>query len=257
MKKIILVVFLVVLGIRFFAQGPPITTETPIMLGLGGNGIRTFGKLIVKENVSVYVHPIAIPYNITPKFQVGAIVPFKRVAINNGPSTNGLADVAFFSKYQLYKKDEKAKTFRVLARYIQRFPTAKTSETPSLGMGLYESYFGLVVGRITSKIGMYGDAGITIKEGAGSESLPYNLSVGIPLLPQQYPQKQINTFLEFNGNYVFQSQVHELFLSPGVQYIPGRRLLLETSFQYPVLQQNITENKTLYRWMLGARLLIN
>ncbi len=239
------------------AQGPPITTETPVMLGLGGNGIRTFGKFISKENAAIYVQPVGIPFNVTAKFQVGAIVPFKRIAIKDGPSTHGIADLAFFSKYQLYKKDGKAKTFRVLARYKQTFPTAKTSEIPAIGSGIYKSYFGLIVGKISSKIGIYGDAGISINEGSTSENLPYNFSVGIPLLPQQYPQKQINTFLEFNGNYVFQSKVHEVFVAPGLQYIPGRRVLFETSFQYPILQQNILYNKTQFRFLFGARFLIN
>jgi len=35
------------------AQGPPIFTDTPILLSLDGGGIRTFGQLISKENAKL------------------------------------------------------------------------------------------------------------------------------------------------------------------------------------------------------------
>ena len=105
--------------IALFAQGPPITTETPIMLGLEGNGIRTFGKFISKENVNVYIQPIAIPYNISSKFQIGGIFPIKFITPKGKAMTGGFADITVFAKYQLYKKDETAKTFRILANIKQ------------------------------------------------------------------------------------------------------------------------------------------
>jgi len=69
MKQYLTVILLFSLTANVFSQGPPITTATPIMLGLEGNGVRTFGKFISKENVNIYVQPIGIPYNVTPKFQ--------------------------------------------------------------------------------------------------------------------------------------------------------------------------------------------
>jgi len=66
------ILFLFVATISF-SQGLPITVETPVMLGLEGSEIRTFGKIISKENTSIYVQPFSIPYNISLKFQVGGI----------------------------------------------------------------------------------------------------------------------------------------------------------------------------------------
>ena len=77
MNKLVIIFFGILSATTVLAQGPPITAETPIMLGLEGNGIRTFGKFISNENVTIYMQPIAIPYNITSKFQVGAVFPFK------------------------------------------------------------------------------------------------------------------------------------------------------------------------------------
>lgn len=238
-----------------FAQGPPITTETPVMLGLEGSGIRTFGKVISKENTTIYVQPFAIPYNISPKFQVGAIFPFKFINPNRMDGVGGFGDLSVFAKYQLFKKDGTAKTFRILAHAKQTFPTGKTSSTPAIGADLYQTYLGLIVGRISSAIGLYSNFGYTITP--ESDNFIYNFSVGIPLLEQKYPQKQLNTFLELNGKYIIDPKVHTLFLSPGLQFIPGRRILFETSFQIPILQENITTNKTNYMLLIGTRFLIN
>jgi len=257
MNRQLLTILLLVFTIKLFAQGPPITTATPVMLGLEGSGIRTFGKFISKENANIYIHPIGIPYNITSKFQVGGIFPFKFVTPKGAETNGGIADITLFTKYQLYKKDGKAKTFRVLANLKQSFPTGKTSSTPKIGSGLYQTYIGLIVGKISSAIGIYGDFGYNIISNGATDNFLYNFSVGIPLLPQKYPQKQINTFLEFNGNYVFDAKIHTLFISPGLQFIPGRRILFETSFQIPIFQENITTNKTKYMVLVGTRFLIN
>ncbi len=241
---------------NLFAQGPPITVGTPVMLGLEGGGIRTFGKFISKENTSIYIQPFAIPYNIGTKFQVGVVLPFVFKTPNNMETSGGFGDMAIFAKYQLYKKDGKAKTFRILGTVKQTFPTGKTNSLPPIGSDLYQTQIGLVLGRITSAIGIYGDLGYNITNRNASDNFTYNFSVGIPLLAHQYPQKQINTFLEFNGNYILDSSIHTFFISPGIQFIPGRRILFETSFQIPLLQQNITTNKTNYMFLLGTRFLI-
>jgi len=257
MKSYLIAISFLILTTSVFSQGPPITTATPVMLGLEGGGIRTFGKFISKENANIYVQPIGIPYNITPKFQIGGIFPFKFITPNGAETNGGISDITLFTKYQLYKKDGTAKTFRVLANIKQSFPTGKTSSNSQIGSGIYQTYLGLIVGKISTAIGVYGDFGYNITSSRATNNFLYNFSVGIPLLPQKYPQKQINTFLEFNGNYVIDPKIHMLFISPGLQFIPGRRLLFETSFQIPIIQENITTNRTKYTLLLGTRFLIN
>ncbi|VAW11540.1 hypothetical protein MNBD_BACTEROID05-1111, partial [hydrothermal vent metagenome] len=124
---------------NLLAQGPPITVGTPVMLGLEGGGIRTFGKFISKENANIYIQPFAIPYNITPKFQVGTILPFVFKTPKSSSTVGGFGDMAIFAKYQLYKKDGKAKTFRILGTIKQTFPTGKTSSSPPIGSDLYQT----------------------------------------------------------------------------------------------------------------------
>lgn len=257
MNRLIIIILVVFSTNNVFSQGPPITADTPVMLGLEGSAIRTFGKFISNDNSNIYIQPIGIPYNITPKFQVGGIFPFRFVTPKGEDTKGGLADIALFTKFQLYKKDGKAQTFRILATVKQSFPTGKTLSTPKIGSGIYQTYVGLIIGNITTSVGVYGDFGYNRTSNGTTDNFLYNFSIGFPLLPQKYPQKQINTFLEFNGNYVIDPKIHTLFISPGLQFIPGRRMLFETSFQTPIVQNNNTTNKTNYMILLGARFLIN
>ncbi|MBL4568272.1 MAG: hypothetical protein JKY69_00905 [Flavobacteriaceae bacterium] len=200
----------------------------------------------------MYVQPIGIPFNITPKFQVGAIFPFKFVTPKGGETAGGLSDITLFTKYQLYKKDEVAKTFRILASLKQTFPTGN-----SVSSGIYQTYVGLIIGKISTAIGLYSDFGYTITSGNATDNFLYNFAVSIPLLPQKYPQKQLNTLLELNGSYMLDQELHTLFIAPGLQFIPGRRILFETSVQLPIIQDSSISNKTNYMLLVGTRFLIN
>ncbi len=257
MKRILFNLAIILLCFRAPAQGPPILTGTPVMLGLEGNGIRTFGKYIAKEDVSIYLQPIAIPYNITPKFQVGGILPFKYLKPRGAKAAAGFADASLFAKYQLYKKDGRAKTFRILGKVQHSFPTGNTLSSPPIGAGIHQTLFGLIAGRISPAIGIYGDFSYVLTGGGATDRLLYNFALSVPLLPQQYPQKQINTLLEFNGSYLLDPQTHSLFISPGLQFIPGRRILFEASLQMPLQQPTEASNKTRYMLLAGTRFLLN
>ena len=124
-----------ILATTVLAQGPPINTDTPIMLGLEGGGIRTFAKFVrrttllqdgdeipddMDRQVTVRVTPIAIPYNLlSDKIQVGVIVPFMDVDFEStvqDMSSFGIGDVRVFAKYLLYQRDRKKETFRIASK---------------------------------------------------------------------------------------------------------------------------------------------
>ncbi len=253
---IILLSIIAISTVKIQAQGPPIYTGTPILLGLDGGGVRTFGKYISKENATAYVQPIAIPYNITAKLQVGAIVPFVRKSPDGLAANSGVGDVMAFAKYLLIQKDGSGKTFRLMARVKETFPTAKTNEMPALGSGAYQTDVGLVGGYISTKIGIYGEVGYNFTSDHLPDNLIYNLAVGLPLLPQQYPPKQLNVFLEFTGNYATSVKLNSLFIAPGIQAILGRRLLFESGIQLPLTQDVPDGQKTNFIFLLGTRILI-
>ncbi len=240
-----------------YSQGPPITVNTPVMLGLGGSGIRIIGKFISKENSTIYVNTIGIPYNISPKFQVGGLIPFKFINPKGTDYSSGFSDLSLFAKYQLYKKDETAKTFRILTHLKQSVPTGKTNSTPPIGTGFYQTYLGLIIGSISTKTGIYGDVGYQFSGNHSTDIITYNSSIGVPLFPITYPQNQLNTYLELNGEYIIDTKSHILSISPGLQFIPGKRILFETSFQLPITQRKIKSEKTNYSLLLGTRILLN
>jgi len=253
---IFLLAIFILRTVKMQAQGPPIYTGTPILLGLDGGGIRTFGKYISKENATAHVQPIAIPYNFTAKLQVGTIVPFVRKSPDGLGANSGLGDVVAFAKYLLFQKDGSGKTFRVMARVKETFPTAKKDEMPALGSGAYQTDVGLVGGYVSTKIGLYGEVGYNFTSDNLPDNLIYNLAVGLPLLPQQYPPKQLNVFLEFTGNHVTSQKQNTLFIAPGIQAILGRRLLFESGIQLPLTQDVPDGQKTNFIFLLGTRVLI-
>ncbi len=257
-RQITLSGLFVLFSCTLFAQGPPIFTGTPVMLGLEGRGLRTFGKYIAKENASAYVHPVAVPYNINQDLQVGGIFPYVRKDPEQDevPARSGLGDIAAFFKHEVFQKDWEGKTLRGLVKIQETFPTGNTAEPPPLGSGEYQTRIGFVSGFVTTEYGLYTELGYNITSSTATETFTYDLAFGLPLLPQQWPPKQLNTYLELNGNYGLDSDQNTLFLSPGVQFIAGKRVLLETGVQYPLIEEVPEGMQTEFMYTLGTRILI-
>lgn len=256
MNKLITISLFIFSVTTTFAQGPPIYTETPILLGLDGGGIRTFGKYISKKNATVYVQPIAIPYNIGSKLQVGTIAMFINKNPDGMPSQSGIGDLAVFAKYELYRKDGKAKTFRVITKLNQVFPTGKTTTNPPIGNDSWQSQLGLASGYVTLKYGLYAEVAYNITSNGLPDNLIYNVALVYPLLPQKYPPKQINLDLELNGNYMTDIKSNSLFASLGLQWILGKQALVETGIQLPLIEKVPDELETNFIYTLGTRILI-
>ncbi|NIT70998.1 hypothetical protein GWO43_08900 [candidate division KSB1 bacterium] len=101
-------------------------------------------------------------------------------------------------------------------------------------------------------------------------SVAYNLAFGYRLLPavyETYPSPQLNGFLEINGittnrNSINDQEVQDsggtrIFLSPGIQYVGGRRWLLEASLQIPIVDEpNGTQLGTNWTVSFGTRVLL-
>ena len=250
------VCLLVLISMEINAQGPPVFSDTPILLGLEGRGVRTFGKYISKKNGDIYLQPIAIPVNITPKLAVGAIIPFVSKSIKGKSTQSGVGDMAVFLKYVVLQKDYSGKTFRSMLKITERFPTGRTSSDPPIGIDASQTHFALVTGYITTKYGIYTDVGYNIVSNHNDDVFVYNMAFSYPLLPQKYPPRQVNLSVDFNGNYISKSKINTLFISPGVQFIPGRKILLESGIQLPIVEEVPQSQKTNFMLLLGTRILI-
>lgn len=275
-----------------FAQGPPINTDSPIVLGLSGRAVRTFGKLVrvsklLKEGeqiadpndskVTLWETPIALPYNFTDRLQVAAIVPFLNATASSraqSASNFGLGDLRFYAKYVWYQSDGRNKTFRIASRADVKLPTGEQNKAPALGTGSTDVAFSSVAGWIEDRVGLYLEGGYSLNTSSGAvnygNSVFYNLAVGYRLLPavyETYPSPQLNGFLELNGTTTARNTVGSvrdansggttLFLSPGLQYVGGRLWLVEASYQYPIVREpNGTQLAVSGTVSLGVRVLL-
>ena len=256
MKKSKLNIWFVVLAVCAFsltnellAQGPPINTDSPILLGLEGGGFRTFGKIVSTDQGETYIQPLAIPYNLTTDFQIGIIQPFISTYPKNKNNNSGFGNLSLFAKQMLLQIDSKAKTFRSLLKFTQTFPTGASS----VSADVYSSQFMLVTGFVTLDYSLNTSIGYSFVSGNLPDNLVYNFAFGYPLLPQKYPPFQLNLYLELNGQHTFDVNKSILFFSPGIQLITSSIFLFESSFQFPIVDDSGIMKFT---YSLGIRYLI-
>lgn len=239
MKKIIKIIlcYLFISQI-IIAQGPPIFTDSPILLGLEGGGIRTFGKFISSESGNIYAQSLVIPYNLTTDLQIGGMQPFVIQSLDNGENKLGFGNFSIFSKYSIIQIDAMAKTFRALLKFTQSFPTGAEEVSPAN----YVSQLAIVTGYVTTKYGIYGTVGYNFVSNNLSNNFIYNFAFGYPLLPQRYPPFQLNLFIELNGSHILDQKKHFLLVSPGFQLVTSSTFLVESGFQIPIIDDRNTIN---------------
>jgi hypothetical protein len=274
------------------AQGPPIQTDTPILLGLEGkavmlrtivvsksrlyqDGSRIPDPLNRKVNASLF--PVTIPYNVTTDVLIGATLPLASVRVKSrGESTQsfGLSDISIFAKYLVVQVDRLQETFRIIGKGSVKLPTGSETRNPPLGTGTTDVSIGGVAAWIGNRFGAYGDVSYSFIGTSGGtrygDVLGYNIAVGFRLSPavyEAYPTAQWNLYLELNGRLSAKNDLngtidpnsggHAIFLSPGVQLIPSRFFLLEASWGVPLIQSlNGTQLGTDFSLVMGARVLL-
>ncbi len=274
------------------AQGPPIHTDTPIMLGLEGRGVRSFLKTVrktrllsegseiedpINRRATATLVPIIVPYNLATRFQVGVIAPFVRKelgTVSSNATRSGLGDVTLYGKFLVLQRDGRKETFRVAVKGRVKLPTGSEETTLPLGTGSTDLGTNLVAGWVKQRWGLFAEALYTHTTGHNGrkpgELFGFNLAVGyraIPKVYRTYPAKQLNLYLELNGStegrrefegtVVADSGGSIVYLSPGIQYVGGRRWLVEASWQIPMVDHpNGTQLGTDWTFSLGGRVLI-
>ncbi|MCH7964250.1 MAG: hypothetical protein IH852_09970 [Bacteroidetes bacterium] len=246
--KLVSISLLLFVSINLYAQGPPIFTDSPLLLGLEGGGIRTFGKYISTESGQTYIQPLVVPYNVTTDFQIGGIQPYVFRSPNNDESQSGFGNFTLFGKYSIIQIDGRAKTFRALLKYTQTFTTGASN----VSVNANASQFSIITGYVTINYGIYGTVGYTFVSSDLPDNLIYSFAFGYPLLPQKYPPFQLNLFLELNGTHTLEVNKHLLFVSPGLQLMTSSTFLIETGVQIPVVDDR---NTTKFAYTLGIRFL--
>jgi hypothetical protein len=274
------------------AQGPPIITDTPILLGLEGKAVMLRSILLSKSrlyqggnkisdspdrSILATAVPVVVPYNVTSDLLVGAVLPLLNVRSRStagSVTSTGLGDISIFAKHVFVQIDDLQETFRIIGKAGLKFPTGSKNLIPPLGTGSWDASIGTVAGWIGKRVGLYGDVSYTFNGSSEGYSygnmFSYNAAVGFRLSPavyEAYPSTQWNLYLEALGKYVGKDAIndvdnensggHTLMLAPGLQWIPSRVLLAEVAVQFPAFQSpNGTQLGTSFGLVAGVRVLL-
>ena len=294
--KRLLFLILVSLTSQFaFGQGPPINTNTAFVVGLEGAAIRSFGKVVRKstlladgkKEVTVFALPVMVPYEVIPNklVVIGAIAFLDKRMIRTLDGTResrgaaGLGDLKLLAKYQFVQHDTKRSSFRMTYLGGLKLPTGRADTTlPAplqLGTGSYDFIAGSIATYVRDRWGLNAEAIFNKNTKAHDyqfgDILSLNLALGYRFFPRVYeiyPSPYSTVYLElltqFSGKNLKQEAELDnntggkiVFLSPGIQYVLSRTLLVEASVQYPVVQDlNGTQLGTDFSINVGIRWLI-
>ena len=233
----IAVVIFLLSPIDLVAQGPPITSDKPIMLGANSIVVKTLTEIRNTEFGTFSKIPLMIHYLPSSNTLVGIYTPlvqyqFDGVSID--PTGETLGDIELVGKYQFYRKDNTGKTFRMVAKTIQTLPTGKNFGLDGISTRTYQSYVGMVAGYESIKYGISNELGFNWSPENDRDEFRYKLGFGLPLLKPTYPVKQINLYFEYQNNWFIEANEYALLYAQGIQYAKGR-LTLETAIQLPLI----------------------
>ncbi len=253
MKKIF-VFFLICWSISqpLQAQGPPIMTDKPIMMGGNRSAFMTSVQHRANRLLNFTYIPIMFHHDFSDKVELSLMpsVVFQE-DLKNG---FGLGDAGIELKYQFVRNDKLGKTFRMATRTRQVFPTGKNFRTFDLGLGAWQTNIAVLGGIESLKYGIQGELGYTFiyseknLENNGEvmpNMLEAKLGFGLPLLKPTYPVKQLNLYFEYEGVYMSKflhegihdyGAQHGVYFAQGIQYAI-KQWTFDFSVQAPLSQK--------------------
>lgn len=254
-KIIILTLLSAVMISDIQAQGPPITADKPIMLGSNSVIIKTLTEIRNTDEGTFTKVPFMFHYLPTSNTLIAVHVPLTTYSFDDeglGRNGSSLGDINILGKYQFYRKDGKAKTFRMVVKTLQTLPTGKDFGPDEISAGVYQGYYGIVAGYESIKYGLSNEIGYNISPSGDQDEFRYKFGVGLPLLKPTYPVKQINLYFEYSSNWRMEKDAYEMLYAQGIQYAKGR-LTLEAAVQVPLIQSNMEEFELNSNILLGTR----
>ncbi|WP_010520580.1 hypothetical protein [Aquimarina agarivorans] len=250
--KIFLSTVLVLLMQSVLAQGPPITSDKPIMLGGKSFTVKTLTEIrTTQRGTSIYI-PLMFHYLPTSNSLVSVHTPLVSYDIENLDKKTALADIQIQGKYQFFRKDGTGKTFRMVVKTLQTLPTGKPIDLIGLSTQKYQGYYGLVSGYETLKYGISSEIGYNLSEDKSLNEMRLKLGFGLPLLKPQYPNKQLNLYFEYTNSWLTNRDWYQLLYAQGVQYAL-KNITWEVAVQAPLVNDVAEGRKLKYSVFLGTR----
>ena len=222
-----------------FAQGPPILTDKPIMLGAGNSTVRTLTEIRHTNRGRFINTPFIYHYLPTPNILVGVHVNYLNYlfefssGLGNG---RNLGDISLIGKYQFLRKDQTGKTFRMAFKTLQTLPTGKKLDIDMISMGTYQSYVGLIAGYESIKFGINQELGYALMPESTKDEIRYKVAFGLPLLKPSFPLRQLSLYFEYQASWFVERRDYLLMYAQGLQYSHGR-MTFEMAYQWPLSQE--------------------
>jgi hypothetical protein len=232
----ILLFLAIIISENAIAQGPPIRTDKPIMLGERKGTFRTYYQYFKHAGNHYHIVPFMVDYNLRNNIEIGVELPFAALSSQLRSEGFQLGDMMLKGKYQFIRKDGPGKTFRMGAKATGMFPTGRPSEVPHVGMGAYQIGLGLLAGMESLKYGVVGELAYIYFDRLHPDFVESRLSFGLPLLSPSYPIKQLTLYFEYEGRWMPENNDHAAYFAQGLQWAFGR-YALEASFQVPLVER--------------------
>lgn len=241
------------IAVTAFAQGPPIITDKPIMIGEKRIILKTLTRLEVREDTRFFNAPFMVHYIIKPNLLVAGHFPYAGINhIEHNHRKTGLGDISLQAKYQFFRWDKSRKTARAALKVQQYFPTGFDSDNYEISVGEWQTFVGVTFGYEALRYGLGANIGFHYVDNEPN-FFHYKLSAGLPLMPLVYPPNQINLYFEYDGEINLDNGSHNLFLAQGIQYAI-KRITFETSIKIPLVQNDTGKQK--YTLLFGTRFII-
>ncbi len=242
------------------------------------------------RRVLVRTTPIVIVHGLRQGLSAIGVFPLVDKSVDldapDRPGTSsgvGLGDATFLLKWRLLKKDRGRGTFQLAAELGIKVPTGSTSLRDrdggllprglQRGTGSWDPTGDLVMTFVPrSGRWIFGaDLGFTATTDADGfnlgDRLAYDGVVKYRLRPNRYPGRDLFLMVELNGRQQGGARAggvklddtggHVLYVSPGLQYLLRRNLILEGGVQLPVLRDvRGTQLVSDYNVLLGIRYII-
>jgi len=250
---------LVVTSSNILAQGPPILSDKPIMLGSKSIVVKTLMEIRHTDSGTFTRVPLMLHYLPTSNSLVALHIPYVSSSFDlEGPRNQSqLGDIGLLLKYQLYRRDFTGRTFRMVLKSYQSLPTSDNVPTTDINPGEYQGYYGVVAGYETIKYGLAFEAGYNmIPNIKGGDAIRINVGFGLPILKPLYPVNQVNFYFEYNLQKFLEVDALELLYAQGVQYA-RKRWTWEAAVQVPLIQTgDDLFFKRKYSLLFGTRFII-
>lgn len=240
---------------NLLAQGPPLTSDKPIMLSAKTIVLKTLTEIRHTDAGTFTRAPLMFHYLPKSNMLAAVHLPFvndkhKGDTAEVGPQ---LGDIGLLLKYQWYRFDKTGKTFRSVIKAYQSFPTGERVLNSDINLGTYQLYLGSVSGYETVKHGISFEIGYNIVPDLDEDTFRMKAGFGLPILKPVYPANQVNFLFEYVMNKFTEKDAFELMYTQGVQYA-RKHFTWEMGVQAPLVQNGTAiDNRRKYSLFLGTR----